>query len=115
MKFHSHLNMAIKLLKDYDGSIPFTAYIKNFFRENKKSGSTDRKNISRCCYAFFRMGNSLNDVVIEEKIFAGLLCTAIQPDPLLQFFKPDWPEKLMTSTTPPDEKIKFLRDMYPSF
>jgi 16S rRNA (cytosine967-C5)-methyltransferase len=115
MKFHSHLNTAIKLLDEFDGSIPFAAYIKSFFRENKKSGSSDRKNIARCCYAFFRMGNSLKDVKVEEQIFAGLLCTGNQPDPLLQFFKPDWPQELMTPSATLDEKIKFVHEIYPSF
>ncbi len=115
MKFHSHLNTALKLLNEYDGSIPFTAYIKSFFRDNKKSGSSDRKNITRCCYAFFRMGNSLQDLPVEEKIFAGLFCTATQPNPLLQFFKPDWPQYRMPSAASPDERIKFLQEIYPSF
>ena len=114
MKFHSHLNTAFSLLQGYKGKIPFAAYLKNHFRENKKYGSSDRKNISRCCYAFFRMGNALNDVPLEEKIFAGLYCTGRQPDLLLYFFKPEWGELVMNDPDALQERIAFLKTIYPS-
>ena len=51
MKFHSHLNTAIALLKAYDGKIPFSAYIKNHFRENKK---------------FARLPNMQNNLCVKQ-------------------------------------------------
>jgi 16S rRNA (cytosine967-C5)-methyltransferase len=113
MKYHSHLNTALSLLKAYDGSIPFVAFSKNFFKEHKKYGSSDRKNILRCCYAYFRMGNALNDVPSDEKIFAGLYLTALQQDPVLTFFKP---QELLNdaATTSIFDRIQQLKSVYPS-
>ena len=114
MKYYSHLKTAIGLLAAYDGRVPFAGYIKNCFRENKKYGSSDRKNIARCCYAFFRMGNALNDLATEEKIFAGLFVTATRPDPLLHFFKPEWPEQTSDATAATIyTRILFLKTIYP--
>lgn len=115
MKFHSHLNTAIALLKAYDGKIPFSAYIKNHFRENKKFGSSDRKNIGNCCYSYFRLGNALNDIPIDEKILCGLFLTGFANDPMLHFFRPDWNEQLANTYLDLQTRIDFLRRFYPSF
>ncbi len=115
MKFHSHLNTAVALLGNYDGKVPFAIYLKDHFRENKKYGSSDRKNITRCCYAYFRLGNALNTIPVEEKVLCGLFLTSPTSDALLQFFRPEWPFDLMGSTVPVTERIIFIQTIYPSF
>lgn len=46
MYISSYLQTATQLLKDYTSHPPFHQYLKNFFKENKKYGSRDRKYIS---------------------------------------------------------------------
>ena len=70
--YHSHLNTAAQILELFDGSIPFAYFIKNHFSQNKKFGSKDRKQISRLCYAFFRLGKSFPGLNTKERILTGL-------------------------------------------
>ncbi|MBK7098298.1 MAG: methyltransferase domain-containing protein [Sphingobacteriales bacterium] len=60
------------MLKNYDGKIPFAPFIKDFFSQYKKFGSKDRKQISRLCYSYFRLGKSCLDLSIENRVLLGL-------------------------------------------
>jgi len=71
-RFYSYLNTAIQILKEYEGTVPFAYYSKDFFSKHKKFGSKDRKQISRLCYSYFRLGKSCLDVSIENRILLGL-------------------------------------------
>ncbi|MFV0605505.1 MAG: Fmu (Sun) domain protein [Niabella sp.] len=75
--YYSYLNNAAAILQQYDGSIPFSYFIKNYFSQHKKFGSKDRKQISAICYAFFRLGKAFGDLPIAERIR-----TAIKYSPL---------------------------------
>jgi 16S rRNA (cytosine967-C5)-methyltransferase len=90
MKHFSHLNSAAAILRQYRGQQPFHHFIKDYFRQDKKYGSKDRKNISHLCYAYFRLGPSLAAMAIEEKILLGLFLCATQPGELLQSLRPEW-------------------------
>jgi 16S rRNA (cytosine967-C5)-methyltransferase len=71
-RFYSYLNTAVQILKEYDGKIPFAHYSKGFFSQYKKYGSKDRKQISRLCYSYFRLGKSCLDLSIENRVLLGL-------------------------------------------
>src|SRR5688572_25381384 len=90
MKYFSHLNTAVQLLQQYNGSQPFGSFIKQFFSHHKKYGSKDRKNISHLCYAFFRLGKALPQLPAEERILTGLFLCSHEPNELLQYLKPEW-------------------------
>ena len=90
MKYFSHLNTAVQLLQQYNGSQPFGSFIKQYFSQHKKYGSKDRKNISHLCYAFFRLGKALPQLPAEERILTGLFLCSHEPNELLQFLKPEW-------------------------
>ncbi|OQP51337.1 Fmu (Sun) domain-containing protein [Niastella yeongjuensis] len=93
MKYFSHLNTAVQLLQQYNGSQPFGSFIKQFFSQHKKYGSKDRKNISHLCYAFFRLGKALPQLPMEERILTGLFLCSPEPNDLLQHLRPDWNDK----------------------
>jgi 16S rRNA (cytosine967-C5)-methyltransferase len=93
MKYFSHLNTAVQLLQQYNGSQPFGSFIKQFFSQHKKYGSKDRKNISHLCYAFFRLGKALPQLPAEERILTGLFLCSPEPNELLQHLKPEWNEQ----------------------
>jgi len=92
MKYFSHLDTAINILQQYKEQEPFAHFIKNFFRQDKKYGSTDRKNISHLCYCYFRLGHSLEDLPVEEKILTGIFLCDHSSNDLLTYFRPEWNE-----------------------
>lgn len=112
MKYFSHLNTAVTVLERYDGKEPFSIFLKEFFRQDKKYGSRDRKNIGELCYAFFRLGKALQGVATDKKIIAGLFFCARQPGSLLQYLLPDLDEE---TGLPLEEKIALFSEHYTSF
>ena len=69
MKYDNQLRYASDIVRRYDGSIPLSAWLKDFFRVNKQMGSTDRKVVSEMVYGYYRLGyNEFPSV--EERILA---------------------------------------------
>jgi len=105
MRSHSHLNTAQKIIRSYDGSIPFAAWLKHFFRSDKKYGSKDRKEISHACYCFYRLGKSFPDLNFEEKILIALFLCSNQSNKIIEEMKPGWQSLI---GLPLNQKIEFL-------
>ena len=104
-RFQSYLNSAETILKTYRGVEPFSIYIKSFFAEHKKFGSTDRRVITNLCYAYFRTGKSLANFALQEKILISLFLTSTKSNPVLAAIKPAWDEKVQLTVA---EKISSL-------
>jgi 16S rRNA (cytosine967-C5)-methyltransferase len=79
MKYDNQLRYATEIIEDYDGKVPLSAWLKDFFRENKQMGSRDRKTISEMVYGFYRIGNN-HYPSIEERIIAYLNVAGTLPD-----------------------------------
>lgn len=92
MKFFAHLNTAVQVLTRYKGQQPFGIFIKEFFKQDKKYGSRDRKSISHLCYCYFRLGKALPDMPVEERIVVGLFLCSSAANELLGQLKPAWNE-----------------------
>ncbi|MGN6421619.1 MAG: Fmu (Sun) domain-containing protein [Pseudobacter sp.] len=91
MRHYSHIQSARQIIEGYKGKEPFHRYIRAFFAQHKKFGSKDRKQISGLCYAYWRLGNALSALSIDDRIIAGhFLCTVIDSDPVLEQLKPEW-------------------------
>lgn len=104
-RFYSYLNSAATILSRYLGESPFHLYLKAFFRNHKKYGSRDRREIGNLCYCYFRLGKSLQEIEIEERILIGyFLCTKTQSQ-LLEVAKPEWQSEVSKSF---EEKLEFL-------
>ncbi len=71
--FRSRYSSALQLLRHYNYPEPFHIAAKNFFKENKKFGSKDRKAISEVCYAYLRCGISMRNLDLEK----GLLLSSL--------------------------------------
>lgn len=114
-RYYSHLNTAVSIIKEYDGSEPLANYLKKFFSSNRKYGSKDRKNISHLCYCYFRSGKatpsqpSPKGKEIEEKINSGLFLCSNQSNELLQNLRPELDEKVLMSF---EEKCSALDDQF---
>jgi 16S rRNA (cytosine967-C5)-methyltransferase len=107
MKYFSHLRTAVQLTDEYGGQKPFADFAREFFRANKKYGSTDRKQILQLCYAGFRMGHAMPRARTEERILAGLFLVSTQPNVLLEHLTPEWYEKLNLNI---DEKVSVINN-----
>lgn len=104
-RYYSYLNSATVILEQYEGTEPFSSFIKKYFSENKKYGSKDRKVIANLCFCYFRLGNALQSIPINEKILAALFLCSSAPDKLLQALKPEWNARIAISL---NEKRDFL-------
>lgn len=89
-RFHSYLNSTIKILSEYEGNVPFSVFLKQFFSSYKKYGSRDRRLISDYCYQYFRTGKAFLNLTIEEKILAGVFLCSSEPTGMLETHRPDW-------------------------
>ncbi len=105
MHLHSYVDSAKKILNDYDGAIPFAAYLKNYFGQNKKHGSRDRKMIAGLCYCFFRLGNSFQKIDINERLLVGQFLCSDSSNIFLGALKPEWNEMI---AVPVEEKLEYL-------
>jgi 16S rRNA (cytosine967-C5)-methyltransferase len=90
MHLHSYLHSAQTILTLYDGAVPFSVWLQQYFREHKKFGSKDRRHIAHLCYCYFRIGKLFKEKSIAERLAAGLFLCSHQPNPLLDAQNKEW-------------------------
>jgi len=105
MKYFSYLNTAKSILQLYKGDQPFGIFIKDFFRQHKKYGSKDRKQISHLCYCYFRTGKLLGNYLPEDAIVAALFLCSNAANDMLQQLNAEWNAKVTISV---EEKCDLL-------
>ena len=105
-RFHSYLSSAIKIISSYKKGEPFNFHLKQFFSENKKYGSRDRKQIASLCYGYFRCAHLFEDFnAIETVILKALFLCNHSSNEILAQLKPELNEKIDLNA---EEKIKLL-------
>ncbi|MGG9971383.1 Fmu (Sun) domain-containing protein [Ferruginibacter sp. SUN002] len=115
-RFHSYMNTAEQLIKNYKGDVPLAIFMRSFFSANKKFGSKDRKQISALCYNYFRIGSAANGVPPQEKILMAFFLCENESSDLLEALMPEWNQQINQSL-----QIKFqllgskfiLSDLFP--
>jgi 16S rRNA (cytosine967-C5)-methyltransferase len=105
MRSYSYLNTASRIILSYDGSVPLAAWLKQFFKADKKFGSKDRKNITHACYCFYRLGSAFQNLSTEERMLTALFLCSDTSNKILEELKPEWNEKIFLSLS---EKINLL-------
>jgi 16S rRNA (cytosine967-C5)-methyltransferase len=105
MRSHSWIQTAASIVRDYNGSIPLAAWLKQFFKVHKKAGSTDRRQISHLCFCFFRLGAAFTGLETEEKFLTANFLCSDGPNKVLEELRPQWNEQVHLS---PDEKLAML-------
>ncbi|MFL5739727.1 MAG: Fmu (Sun) domain-containing protein, partial [Flavisolibacter sp.] len=105
MRSQSHLNTSLRIIQTYDGILPLSAWLKNFFSAEKKYGSKDRKQIAHYCYCYYRLGKAFENKSKEEKLMLGAFLSSTSPPELLQDLRPDWNERIGDTLA---DKINFL-------
>lgn len=106
MRSHSYINTAKRIIDEYDGSIPLSSFLKQFFKEEKKFGSTDRKQITHACYCFYRLGISFYSYPVDERILYAVFLCSNSENIFLKELKPEWNDMVNNSVV---KKISFLQ------
>jgi 16S rRNA (cytosine967-C5)-methyltransferase len=115
-RYHSYLNSASAILSGYNGTEPFTSFIKKYFSYHKKFGSKDRKQVSHLCYCYFRLGKAVPDMPVEEKILIALFLCSLQPNEVLQELKPEWNGKVAATFAEKQQLVDknfVMQDIFP--
>ena len=111
-RFQSYLNTATSLIVKYDIKTPFAIYLKNYFAQHKKHGSTDRKNITTLCYSYYRLGKALEKLSVEERIKIGFFICNDEPREFEflydKLFLNNWSVEL-------NNRIQFLDTIHPCY
>lgn len=102
MVHYSHLTTAGQIITSYQGAQPFSLFIREFFRADKKYGSRDRRQISHLCYCYFRLGKTAITLPLEERLLLALFLCSTEPNGLLEKSKPGWNAVIQDSI---DEKL----------
>ncbi|MBC8032926.1 MAG: Fmu (Sun) domain-containing protein [Chitinophagaceae bacterium] len=96
MKYDNQLRYAVSIVQQYDGRFPMSAWLKDFFRENKQMGSRDRKTVAHLVYSYYRLGHC-KFPTIEERIRSSMAICSNTPPELLEYFKPAIPDTISSS------------------
>ncbi len=97
-----YLKTSAKIIEAYKGDEPLANYLKKFFAADKKYGSRDRKSIASLCYYYYRLGQALKNIPVEDRILLGIFLCEQTSHPVLELLKPEW-NKIIDK--PADEKI----------
>lgn len=108
-RYHSHLNSAQSVLKQYKGAEPLAAFLKKFFAAEKKYGSRDRKQISQLCYSYFRLGKNNTGGDVSGRMLDALFLCSESPSDILSQLHPIYNDHVADPLT---DKIKLTASSY---
>ncbi|HTE07741.1 MAG TPA: hypothetical protein VK628_03195 [Flavitalea sp.] len=78
MKYDNQLRYAGNIISAYDGSVPLSGWLNQFFREHPQMGSKDRRTVSSLVYGYYRLGQSQFPST-EQKILAAAAIMNTEP------------------------------------
>lgn len=106
-RFHSYINTAKNILSQYTGDRPFALFLKEFFKQHTKYGSTDRKQIAHLCYCYFRLGHAGRNVETDQRILVSLFLCSTQPNKILSGIAPALNDAVQLPLQEKLDKIEF--------
>jgi len=106
------LDTAVQIIKSANQNQPFANSLSQYFRQNKQMGSRDRRLYSELCYSNFRIGKSILNASVEEKIIAGYFLINQIPSDFLQAVAPDLNEEISKSI---EDKFEIIRARHSEF
>ena len=111
-RFNTYFTVAQKLIIQYKGEMPLAIYLKNYFGQNKKHGSTDRKQIAHWCYCYYRLGNAFTNIDgVERMKIAFYLCNN-EPTNYSSLYQENWLHNWSKNI---DERIQFIHETHNEF
>ena len=113
MRFaQQYFTNALAVINTYNGVEPLHFYLKNHFAVNKKFGSKDRKSISHFCYCYYRLGKALTNLPAAQRLTVALFLCNDDISGYTILFEESWQQN---HTSHLDERIKFIKTIYPHF
>ncbi|MBC7722152.1 MAG: hypothetical protein H7068_09020, partial [Pedobacter sp.] len=113
MKYaHQYLSTATNLIVAYDGTMPLSNYLKQYFAAHKKYGGKDRKHISHFCFVYYRLSSALNGLAVDETIKIGVFICNDTIEDITGLFDDNWIENWKPSIT---ERIAFVQSIHLNF
>lgn len=101
------------IIDHYNGGIPLSHFLKNYFRQQKQLGSRDRKIVSEMAYCWYRCCKALPDSLsFEEKMQSCLFICETYHNRIMQFLPESWQEKKDLNLA---DRIAFLQAQGISF
>jgi 16S rRNA (cytosine967-C5)-methyltransferase len=105
-RWENYLSTAEEIVLVYDGDVPLHHFLKGFFKQRPYMGSRDRRWVSQLVYHYYRLGHLWKDErQVPERILKGTFLCESENNELLQFFRPEWNEKI---NGPLAEKLSIL-------
>src|SRR5436305_610912 len=81
----NQLKIICRIIENYKLDEPLSRHLKAFFKAHPQMGSRDRKLASGFVYNYFRIGKSLKDLrMVERLTIANFLCSSVS-SPLLEY------------------------------
>lgn len=105
MRFFHYLRTAEKIIEEYSFQTPLPAFLRNYYRRDRRMGSTDRRTVSALVYSYFRTGNLLKSLSAQEHLQAAWFLCHEKSTPLLEALRPEWNRQ---AGILPEEKLAIL-------
>lgn len=99
MRSAVRMNQVIDILRNYDFTVPLSVHLKQYFKSNKKIGSSDRKILRALVYHYFRLGKAQDHWNYKEGIVYGHFICQTEPDEFITHWLPQ-----LTPFNPDDTK-----------
>ncbi|MDI9365917.1 MAG: hypothetical protein QM541_13255 [Flavobacterium sp.] len=112
MKYiHKHITSAASIIAAYNGEVPLSNYLKQFFAANKKYGGKDRKLIAHFCFLYYRLAGACANLPAEETIKIAIFLSSDEASSYAYIFPNEW-QPLLTENLP--NKLAFIATIYPA-
>lgn len=79
MKYDNQLRYAGNIISAYNGSVPLSGWLNQFYREHPQMGSRDRRTVSSLVYGYYRLGQCQFPST-EQKILAAAAIMKTEPE-----------------------------------
>lgn len=80
MFIESYFQTAAHLFEQYEVQMPLHLFLKEYFRNNKKFGSRDRKYISELLYGIYRLGKANEHLRVRDRLLIGSFLSGRLPN-----------------------------------
>ncbi len=109
MFIEAYFQTAAHLFEQYEVQMPLHLFLKEYFRNNKKFGSRDRKYISELLYGIYRLGKANEHLRVRDRLMLGSFLSGRLP---ILFFEKVNKELANRYESSIEEKIAYAIEEY---
>jgi 16S rRNA (cytosine967-C5)-methyltransferase len=109
MFIESYFQTAAHLFEQYEVQMPLHLFLKEYFRNNKKFGSRDRKYISELLYGIYRLGKANEHLRVRDRLLIGSFLSGRLP---ILFFEKVNKELAIRYEAHIQEKMAYVIEAY---